>query len=193
MALFLLVKLSILKNRHGDRMLGRVAQTQLDVASSSGFEQCLTPPMQDDKRPAGRFPAHLQVMPAELPANPCPKRLGNGFLGRETYSQKRGGIAMALAVNNFSLAQNALHEPASESFAGISNPLHFHQVNAGSENHVGSPADASPADPAGAYAAIRWSISFTAVAMPTVIDRLTMLCPMLSSTRFGTAKSDWVF
>src|SRR5262245_12048480 len=95
-------------------------------------------------------------------------------------------------VADFIRTKNALKEPFAEPLNGAANPRHFNDVNAGAENHDKGKGfvfvegeDAEENQPR--YSSMSLSISFTAAEIPTLMARLTMLCPMLSSTRCGTA------
>ena len=79
-------------------------------------------------------PAHFNIMPADRRPNPRPERFGNRFLGRKSRRNEWRWIAMRQAVFHLSTNQNTQREALAEFLERRSNPLHFDQIDARSED-----------------------------------------------------------
>src|SRR5436190_16728227 len=121
--------------------------------------------------------ADFDIQPAKVFADPGPERFRDRFLGGETRRDKRPRIFVGEAIFGFARKENPAKETFPEFLVRGANPADLDDVRTNPEDHGTEP-----------YACIATSISLTASASPTVIARLTMLCPMFSSTRCGTGK-----
>ncbi len=75
-------------------------------------------------------------MPAELCADAGAEGFADRFLAGKSRGDALGGVVLREAVFNFRLAQHAIQKPLAPALANLTDALHFHNVDAGTKNHL---------------------------------------------------------
>src|SRR5215472_6027840 len=136
--------------------------------------------MQDHKRLPALFPANFHVSPSQLRPNPSAKCFRNRLLRGEPGRQKWSWRFVGDAVADLVWMQDTIQEPVAKPVIRRLNPGDLDNVNADAEDHA--PHSTLRRSPP-LYERISFNISSTAVVMPAMMLRLTMLWPMFNSTR----------
>src|SRR5208337_2676471 len=91
--------------------------------------------MEEECRPAARFPYHFNLKPVHPVADTCAQSLGSCFLGCEPGSEAFGREAFAQAIGLLARSVDAVEEALAEAIDGVLDALNLNQVDAGTYDH----------------------------------------------------------
>ena len=84
---------------------------------------------------AARLTPNFEFFPGNALLNSGAKRFCAGFLGSEARSETLRGAGSGAAICDFCGSKNTVEEPGSVALDGAGDPIHFDQIDSGSDQH----------------------------------------------------------